>query len=582
MVRWAYPQWAFFRAHCHHPGQLLWNPLRNMGEPYLADPQSMAANPLLWILSYSEHFLDFLRRWIAFHTAVAVLFSGLLAYRWYRNTWSAVTAGLLFGFNGFLTARATMPNHLAAAAYLPVILFFLDRGAAVGFGGAVALQWLTGSPSFSYLSVLMALFFSLQHKKSVRCFALGSALAGGLTAIQWLPFAEMLRLSKRSLFLNADVATEFSISSKLLLKELFLPQWTRFISSMNGDFAVACFYMGLIAVALAFWGALRGTRREKYLAGGVGVSLLLSLGTYLPGYRQIFFLHLFRFPALWLLVATFGMSFLAAAGMAHVKRPAWRWALFILMATDLLLFNRVPRCAWFPPTYLEQKPQLVDTVETTAFSRIYHASELVTLWDQQPLRTEEDYLLMKDLLLPSYGMAFGIPEAYSYQVLRSKRAQVFLARLERAGPRSPLWKEAGISTLVRLAPGTRQMDRAHVQIWPYRHPAPPIYLEEGAPGTVLLQRMTPGDVSAVAELKHPARMVFRDVFYPGWRAFIDGVQTDVEVFDDTFMALQVPAGRHEVTLRYYPASFQWGRTVTLLTLLGLLGGWVRIYKRSER
>src|SRR5262249_30644903 len=147
------------------------------------------------ILSFCGGFLSFLRLWVWFHTLLAVSFMALLAYRWYNDPWAAAVAGLLYGFNGFLIARVTLPNHFAAIAWLPVMLFFLDKKSTLGFAASLAMQWLCGEPSYTYLSVLFCGLWASQECARRRCFLAGGALGAGLSAAQWLPFLEMLRLS---------------------------------------------------------------------------------------------------------------------------------------------------------------------------------------------------------------------------------------------------------------------------------------------------------------------------------------------------------------------------------------------------
>ncbi len=65
----------------------------------------------------------------------------------------------------------------------------------------------------------------------------------------------------------------------------------------------------------------------------------------------------------------------------------------------------------------------------------------------------------------------------------------------------------------------------------------------------------------------PALLLLSDVNYPGWRAVVDGQPTEIYTANVLFRAVFVPAGTHEVTFVFAPASLTIGG---LLTLLGAM------------
>jgi hypothetical protein len=67
-------------------------------------------------------------------------------------------------------------------------------------------------------------------------------------------------------------------------------------------------------------------------------------------------------------------------------------------------------------------------------------------------------------------------------------------------------------------------------------------------------------------------LVVRDLYWPGWRAAVDGKAVPIRPADGLFRAVAVPAGDHEVRFWYRPASFLLGVLVSLLTALGLAWG----------
>ena len=74
-------------------------------------------------------------------------------------------------------------------------------------------------------------------------------------------------------------------------------------------------------------------------------------------------------------------------------------------------------------------------------------------------------------------------------------------------------------------------------------------------------------------------LVFSEIDYPGWRAFVDGNAVPLLRADYVLRALCVPAGDHEVTLVYDPPLLKVGAVITGLTLLLLIGTAISFRRR---
>jgi hypothetical protein len=73
-----------------------------------------------------------------------------------------------------------------------------------------------------------------------------------------------------------------------------------------------------------------------------------------------------------------------------------------------------------------------------------------------------------------------------------------------------------------------------------------------------------------------------DTFFPGWKAFVDGVPTKIYRANYAFRAVLLPPGEHAVTWTYEPTFFRAGLTLTALTILFFVvyyGGFARHLKR---
>jgi len=465
-LTFAFPTWRVLLSYRDTLQIPLWNPFRNLGEPLLADPQTTAAYPLFWLLSFLPRYIDFVTGWVTCHTLIAALFMGLLAHRWYRDRAASAAAAVVAALNGFFTARLTFPNHFAAAAWLPAILHFQAAQSPLALGVCLALQWLAGFPPFSILSGIAVLGLALtQGRGGLVCLAKAVSWAVGLAAFQVLPFLELLSQSTRPLTLSARAAAEYSVPWSQLLAQLFVPQWFGWSTEPKGDPAIVTFYVGVFALALACWGVGRGARRERLLAAAVAVFALLSLGDQLPGYAQLVLLRVFRFPANWLLLVAAGLALLCAAGIARLPEPRWRWLAVVGLALDLVLFAQVTRVAWAKDSFLSQPPPLARDVregDGAAPVRIYHTDRLMELWGRGSLAAEADYLLMMEHLAPSYGMAFEVQDARSPQTLSLRSARDYQRRM---GARADLLDAAGVAWIVSIDDGAERVERESLRIW---------------------------------------------------------------------------------------------------------------------
>jgi hypothetical protein len=61
-------------------------------------------------------------------------------------------------------------------------------------------------------------------------------------------------------------------------------------------------------------------------------------------------------------------------------------------------------------------------------------------------------------------------------------------------------------------------------------------------------------------------LVFSEIFYPGWQAFVDGVPHPLFRADWSLRALVLPAGEHRIELRFVAPPFRAGAWITLATI----------------
>ena len=78
--------------------------------------------------------------------------------------------------------------------------------------------------------------------------------------------------------------------------------------------------------------------------------------------------------------------------------------------------------------------------------------------------------------------------------------------------------------------------------------------------------------SATADCRQPDRLVRRELFFPGWRASVDGREVPIAREGALFQAVALPAGHSEVRFAYAPPFLGWALAMACLGLGGLLAG----------
>ncbi len=89
------------------------------------------------------------------------------------------------------------------------------------------------------------------------------------------------------------------------------------------------------------------------------------------------------------------------------------------------------------------------------------------------------------------------------------------------------------------------------------------------------------EVRVAVSARAPGRLVLLDTFYPGWKAEVNGRETEIRPANAAFRAVAVPAGRSEVRFRYRPASAVVGGAVSVVSLLVLVALTVLGYRRRR-
>jgi hypothetical protein len=318
----------------------LWNPYANAGHPLLADPQIALYYPpslATLLLSPRESFSVFaLQLEAVFHFCLAALFAFAFARRVLEHRGGALMAAIGFTFGGYLTGYPSLQLAiLRTVVWLPLILLGLEVGAShlvtgnkrawaalAGAGLVFGLSALAGhAQSAMYLFyvslafLLVRLWRGSSRLKILAAAGLFLAMGIGISAAQWLPTLEYMRLSTRAGISYAEASSGFGLVDAL---QLVLP-------------AQSPLYGGVVTLLLALGAPiLVRTRMVRFWAGLGLVALLLSFGGNLFLYPAFHLLvpgfSIFRSQERAVLILALALAMLAGYGFTHLaKRPAPAW-----------------------------------------------------------------------------------------------------------------------------------------------------------------------------------------------------------------------------------------------------------------
>jgi hypothetical protein len=92
-----------------------------------------------------------------------------------------------------------------------------------------------------------------------------------------------------------------------------------------------------------------------------------------------------------------------------------------------------------------------------------------------------------------------------------------------------------------------------------------------APGSAAITAFAPETITIATRAEVPALLVLAEPWYPGWTATVDGAAAPCLPANAWMRAVPVPAGMHQVVLRFHSTRLRAGAVLSLLTLAAVLG-----------
>lgn len=624
----AVPFWEFTWRAIQSGQSPAWTPDIRAGFPLLAYGPANQLYPLTYL------FLPFFPAWRALdlftlaHVAMLGVFTWLFLRQLTHNHLLALAGGVSFALSGRVSGLTIWADAVAALAYLPLLLWAVDRRTAWGMALAMGLGLLTGRPQVHLFTVLAGSAYAAFRLRqawrtqgkvptpvlltSVAGFALGAALG----APQVLPTAALLADSDLGSGVDASYWQGHALGlghlPSLLLPGSRPESWPEATA-----YPTLFVYLGLLALpalwlgkgapgsrkAALFW-LLLGGAALYFAAGGPGAH---ALSQALPGLRSV------RVPARFALITSMAALVAATLAWSHLLagRARWTAGLLALALLDGVVSTRTGRWSVWAGAY-RQEPASVELVRAQSSDAGGAPLRFIAkgnwIWPRELAGRSEAEVDARFRQLPPFSnlaMRYGLRSAdgYGEPTLRWQALPLDAPMLRQLG--------VGLLFLDRpiQSPFAQRVDAPETTGFVYRlgDPLPRARVVGGirlAPSWEAAQEMScrpDFEVERAAVLEEPqpslepiehwsvrweeeapthlalsvassqaGYLLLADTWALGWRAQVNGEEADVWRANGRHRLVRIPAGTSRVEFDYSTPGLREGGGLFLVGLLGLV------------
>jgi hypothetical protein len=293
------------------------------------------------------------------------------------------------------------------------------------------------------------------------------------------------------------------------------------------------------------------------------------------------------------------VAWLGARYAGRLPRRALAWLAVGLVFFDLASMGAYTDLGFEPPTTGFDHPQAVGFLQADpGFFRIDSRTDVAQTWQPSLAQLAGFYdvggvdnpLVVADVARYWEGTGGRSTRLYDFlgarYIIGGKDVTLDWAKFSLAYDGDPTVNVYRNETALPRAFAVHSATAAasHQDAWalvqaPGFDPATNVVLEGGQPmvsapsasaATVKVKRYASNSLALEVDTPASGYLVLSDPYYPGWRARVDGQATTILRANYAFRAIPVPAGAHQVTMHYRPASFLIGLGITVLTVILLI------------
>lgn len=106
--------------------------------------------------------------------------------------------------------------------------------------------------------------------------------------------------------------------------------------------------------------------------------------------------------------------------------------------------------------------------------------------------------------------------------------------------------------------------------------------EKNIYSNVTINNYSENRIDLTVETEENGLLWLSEIWYPAWKAFVDGEKTEIKIADYSFRAIEVPKGKHQIKFIFSSTYFKIGLFFTVLTLLICSIALIREFKFINR
>lgn len=607
-----------------------WSAFQHLGFPMHADPDTGALYPVVWIIS-GVYGYDFYA--LNFEFCLHVFIAGWGMHRLLRSMHFSLLVSFLISFsfmaNGVFVSNAQNFAFLIGMAWFPWVFLTLRNalirpGWKTGFFLAVAVfMWLSGSyPGVviigAYVLAAYIVYFFVSHRqRGLTMIRLSGVdyifkIAMPVLLICALPVVASVETYgeiTRTEGLNAARITENPFPPKAYIS-WFTPfaVGTRANVEWGSDFSMINMFMGLpFLLGMAGWAVQRRMDKRSFFALiTAAVLMIAALGALTP--FRMWLAHLpamglFRHPSIFRFIAVIFFLLASAGGLEYLLKDAEakrkRIALGLAGIPFLFLMGyTAPYFSW-------------DALSLMADEWLKRAGESALSFENRVfIQASLFFLLIAALFLTLFRRFVTVVVvlisgvlAVQMNMYATVASEGVLARYNRqlhelTGNRTPYAGESirpynmndtdlGIPVIWRnesiyqRKPGWDGYNSFILRRYNELEESRKLETYAGKslifPADTTIQTTFSGwkigtnEIAVNISGNTENTLILLQTYLPSWKAFVDGKETPLFVYDEAFPGIKIAQGSHQLVFRYEPEFSGYAGVISLVSFIALLG-----------
>ncbi|MEI7594306.1 MAG: YfhO family protein [Bacteroidota bacterium] len=627
----AYYPWRYFIGECLQNHILpLWEPYQHLGSPIHANPQSGAWYPVVWFFGYLFGYsMTIMHIEIVFHLIFAAFgFYFLLVYLKIERKYSTVFA-CIYIYSGFFVGNAQHISWIISATWIPFILLFYLKALENNKHKEILLTaffiFLLATGGYPpFVVVLAYILIGISIYKGILSIKKKSAILKLIsTNTLILLFSSLLSsVIIVSIFHSAtwfSRGTPIALSKAIAIADSFTPQsclslvfplaTTQYKAFFMTDISMSNAYFGIISVLIIIYACFFYCQKKQVLyfslaflflilAMGFSTPIYTFLFKYMPGFSYNRATSLFRFFAISAFLIGVASSYNQFLEEKKIKKITISWFILVFISFCIItlsyykyrisvntenqnsfyylivkqgLFQIAMLCFVLAIMFFVKNYRvrfliisfllLFDAYYAARLNFPYtvHSSTSVLNFEKQIIDAPKGFPINNDTISKFDEYKFQRANLYCNLAIYQKKHSI-----------------NGYNPFVLLK-YQKMFNNDSLKLYTEH----PLLFSEDSMSKITINSYTPNKLIATIYSKKDNYVVLLQNYMPDWEVTIDGIQTKVELYKDTFITFPVSKSSRIIEIEYRPQSVIMAMWVSIISVLMLLTALLFICLTSE-